>query len=88
VCQRRVEVHSLGWCKLGSKELGTWIFVRARNPMRAWVLTSLGSQVHSGTVLVDSYTLLGGDTVVEIWSSDVYSWVERPWSATSWCHLS
>ena len=23
--QRRVEVHSLGWCRLGRRELGTWI---------------------------------------------------------------
>jgi hypothetical protein len=25
--QRRVEVHSLGWCRLGRRELGTWIVV-------------------------------------------------------------
>jgi hypothetical protein len=43
-----------GWCKLGRREMGTWIFVRAGKPMRAWVLTGLGSQVHSGTILVDS----------------------------------
>jgi hypothetical protein len=45
VWQRRVEVHSLGWCKLGRRELGTWIVVRVVKPMRSWVLTSLGSQV-------------------------------------------
>jgi hypothetical protein len=27
--QRRVEVHSLGWCRLGRRELGTWIVVSA-----------------------------------------------------------
>jgi hypothetical protein len=25
VCHRRVEVHSLEWCRLGRRELGTWI---------------------------------------------------------------
>jgi hypothetical protein len=28
VWQRRVEVHSLGWYKLGRRDLGTWIVVR------------------------------------------------------------
>jgi hypothetical protein len=50
-------------------------------------MTGLGSQVHSGTIFVDSYPWLGGDTIVEIWSSGVYGWVERSWSAASWCHL-
>jgi hypothetical protein len=54
VWQRRVEVHSLGWCKLGSIDLGTWIVVRDGDVVRGWVLTSLGIQVHSGTILVDS----------------------------------
>jgi hypothetical protein len=27
VWQRRVEVHSLGWCRLGRRDLGTWIVV-------------------------------------------------------------
>jgi hypothetical protein len=27
VWQRRVEVYSLGWCRLGRRELGTWIVV-------------------------------------------------------------
>jgi hypothetical protein len=43
--QRRVEVCSLGWCKLGRRDLGTWIVVRYGKPVRAWVLTSLGRQV-------------------------------------------
>jgi hypothetical protein len=43
--QRRVEVHSLGWCKLGRREMGTWIVVRVGKPMKAWVLTGLGSQL-------------------------------------------
>jgi hypothetical protein len=45
VWKRRVEVPSLGWCKLGRRELGTWIAVRDGKPMRAWVLTGLGRQV-------------------------------------------
>jgi hypothetical protein len=45
VWQRMVEVHSLGSFKLGRRELGTWIVVRVGKPMRAWVLTGLGSQV-------------------------------------------
>jgi hypothetical protein len=30
---------------MGRREMGTWIAVRVGNPMRAWVLTGLGSQV-------------------------------------------
>jgi hypothetical protein len=33
--QRRVEVHSLGWYKLGGRELGTWIVVGVGKPVRA-----------------------------------------------------
>jgi hypothetical protein len=39
---------------MGRRELGTWIAVRVGKPMRAWVLTGLESQVHSGTIIVDS----------------------------------
>jgi hypothetical protein len=53
--QRRVEVHSLGWHRLGRIEMVTWIVVVFGKPVRSWEMTSLGTQLHSGTVLVDSY---------------------------------
>jgi hypothetical protein len=31
----RVEVHSLGWYRLGRRELGTWIIVGDGKPVRA-----------------------------------------------------
>ena len=50
-------------------------------------MTGLGTQVHSRIVFVDSQPWLRGDTTVEIWNNSVYDWVERPWSAASWCHI-
>jgi hypothetical protein len=41
-------------------------------------MNGLVTQLHSGTVLVDSQPWLRGDIVVEIWSNGVYGWVERP----------
>jgi hypothetical protein len=32
--QRRVEVHSLEWHRLGRRDMGTWIVVGVRQPMR------------------------------------------------------
>jgi hypothetical protein len=28
MAEKGVEVHSLGWCKLGRRELGNWIAVK------------------------------------------------------------
>jgi hypothetical protein len=39
---------------MSRRELGTWLVVRFGNPVRAWMLTGLETQVHSGTILVDS----------------------------------
>jgi hypothetical protein len=34
-CVAEKGVHSLGLCRLGRRELGTWIVVGVENPMRA-----------------------------------------------------
>ena len=45
----------LGRYRLGTREMGTWIVVGVGKPVRYLEITSLGTQVHSGTILVDSY---------------------------------
>ena len=52
--QRKMEVRSLGWCNMGRRDLGTWISMSVGNPVSASEMIGLGSQVHSGIVLVDS----------------------------------
>jgi len=44
----------LGQYRLGRRDLGTWIVVDVGKPMRYWELIGLGTQVLSGTILVDS----------------------------------
>jgi hypothetical protein len=39
-----MEVHSLGWCRLGRRELGTWIFVSVGKACEILSVNCFGKQ--------------------------------------------